>query len=407
MPSLPSTPAIVLAMHTTGLAAARCLADGGVTVYGVSTSTSDLGRRSKRLNLVDLAGKGVHEHLLGEWLYGYAKELGGRPVVLPASDEQALELARHHAQLDEVCRISSVTPSDYQRIVSKEGLYGLGEKTGVRVPPMVIEPSAAELRIFCDEHIGPYLAKPYYNGVSNCALREKNRVFPDGPSLLAYAEEYGTTALIIQRLIAGGDGWIFDAYGLCRRDGSIAVLASHRRIRQHPRGLGATSYGEIPAAPRGLSEDALFERTRKLLSGIRYHGIFGIEWLHERATGELYLIDFNARPFLSIGHLKDCGLNLPVLAFRELHDDPLDDVDPLPTLEHRYWMNVVPDLRSVRRRCLAGEMTWREWVNDVRRATSFAAIDTKDIGPALYQSRELAGIGLRYAVKRAWSRIVG
>ena len=43
-----------------------------------------------------------------------------------------------------------------------------------------------------------------------------------------------------------------------------------------------------------------------------------IEWLLERDTGRFYVIDFNARPFMSLGHLTDCGLNLPALTYAEL-----------------------------------------------------------------------------------------
>ena len=130
----------------------------------------------------------------------------------------------------------------------------------------------------------------------------------------------------------GGDGHILDCYGLCASHCRPITLASHRRIRQGPANFGTTSYGEIPLRGDEAMESRLFDYTSRLLGGLKYHGIFGIEWLHDRETGELYLIDFNARPFSSIGHLHDCGLNLPLLAYRELCGEDLSHVPIRPTL---------------------------------------------------------------------------
>jgi predicted ATP-grasp superfamily ATP-dependent carboligase len=399
-----AVPAIVLALDGTGLATAWALADAGVDVHAVSCAADDPGRHARRLRVVDLAGRASDGERLVEWLHGYARRLGNRPVVLPTSDPQALALARHRDRLAEVCRLGSMSHAELGRVVSKDRLYALGAEAGVDVPPGLIAPSPAALEQFCADHPGPYLAKPYYNGVDGCALGAKNRLFVDAASLLTYTRAHGTAALIVQQLLIGGDGWIYDAYGLCRRDGSIAVLASHRRIRQHPPDLGATSYGEIPAAPAGGTEEALFEPTRRLLAKIRYHGIFGVEWLQERATGRLFLLDFNARPFSSIGHLADCGLNLPLLCYRELMGDALADAAPA-RLERRRWVDLATDVRTARMQVAAGALSWSTWLGDVAVATSFARVHRRDPRPGLYLARELVDHSWRFAAQRLFAAV--
>jgi predicted ATP-grasp superfamily ATP-dependent carboligase len=130
-------------------------------------------------------------------------------------------------------------------------------------------------------------------------------------------------------------------------------------------------------------ETKLFDFTRRLLSEVGYHGIFGIEWLHETTTDELYVIDFNARPFLSIGHLIDSGLNLPLLAYLELIGHDLDDVRPLPVLKRLLWMNVLRDSRTLRQ---CRNITLMAWLGSILRCHSFAVWNSADPGPWLHQS---------------------
>ena len=46
----------------------------------------------------------------------------------------------------------------------------------------------------------------------------KNLLLETREQLLSYVRSHGTESLVIQRMIRGGDGNIFDCYGLCDRD---------------------------------------------------------------------------------------------------------------------------------------------------------------------------------------------
>ena len=106
--------------------------------------------------------------------------------------------------------------------------------------------------------------------------------------------------------------------------------------------------GEIPAALPSRDEQFLFAATERLFSTVKFHGIFGIEWLREETTGAFYLIDFNARPFLTIGHLRDCGVNLPLLAHRELTGQSLGGVEPRPAVKRKRWVYLSQDIDTFR-----------------------------------------------------------
>jgi predicted ATP-grasp superfamily ATP-dependent carboligase len=276
-----------------------------------------------------------------------------------------------------------------ERIVGKDGLYATATRAGVPVPPAIVEPSLADLEQWCPGNPAPYFAKPYYQGIEVAALKEKNRVFATKEELISFVTEHGSRALIVQRKLRGGDGWIFDCYGYCDRGGRVVTLASHRRIRQLPVDTGTTCYGEIPAAPKSRGEQALFDLTTRLLEGLGYHGIFGIEWLQDRETDELYILDFNARPFSTVNHLKDCGLNLPFLAYRDLVGEDISRTPRTPKLVHKTWIGVNRDLVAFRTTRSADRGSWLRWIRDVAGARSFAFFTFRDPGPGVDQLRRL------------------
>ena len=253
-------------------------------------------------------------------------------------------------------------------------------------------PAPEEVAAWCRENEPPYFAKPFYASMPGGSMKRKNKVFRSEAELVLHARTAGLRGVVVQRMIASGDGHVYDAYGLCNRRREVVALASHRRLRQHPPDTGATSFGEIPVIDAPELEGRIFEGTRRLLARLSYHGIFGIEWLHEEGTGKLYLADFNARPFSSIGHLADSGLNLPLLAYRELCGEASPGVDLYPGLHHRYWMDFNRDVRGFRERRRARGQTWGDFASDVLCCTSFAYLDVRDPGPWLRRSADLLRI---------------
>jgi predicted ATP-grasp superfamily ATP-dependent carboligase len=384
MTKLGSPPTLLLGLQTTALATARCLADEGIQVQVAAFSRATAERRSNSFTYLDASNVPSTIDGIADWVFRYTRRLDSRPVVLPTSDTTALALAKHRDELTQVCHVAKTDYSELNTIVSKEGLYARAESIGVKVPPAIVEPNWDDLNVWCRDHRGPYLVKPFYQNIPSYKLGAKNLVFNSANLLLEFVGKNGAESLIIQRLIQGGDGWVFDCYGLCDHRFEVVTQASHTRIRQFPRNFGTTTYGEIPAQKTDFPEERLFEVTDELLSGLKYHGIFGIEWIEDQQSKELYLIDFNARPFLSIGHLKDCGLNLPLLAYRELLGENLDDIPPRPRLQHKFWLHFVNDSKTLRERLQTHEITVIGWLISLLKARSFATWRWTDMGPSLH-----------------------
>lgn len=392
--------AIVLCHVLTGLATVRGLAAAGIKVHAVTFDADLPVHFSRHCRHVKLTGMKNDAPGLINWIVGYAKKIGNRPVIIPTSDSDALLLAKHYEILAPHCRLWTTSYHDLWRIISKNGLYSLAEAAGVDVIPAIHEPTLEKLDAWSRQHPGPYFLKPFYEAVDGCSLGKKNMILPDRNALLDYVMQHGSKALIIQRMIRGGDGYIFDCYGLCNASGRVLAMASHRRLRQHPPNVGSTTYGEIPAHPEGKDESVLFENTARLLNATRYHGIFGIEWLQDRESGKLYIIDFNARPFTSIGHLTACGLNLPFLAYQELTGADMSGLEVKPHLKHKFWIDMERDLQSLSIRQEQNKIDWFDWFKTVLSCRSSAYWDWTDPVPGIYQMARTAKIGVSYVWKK-------
>ncbi len=393
-------PAIVLCNTVTGIATVRALAECGVQVHACLFREDDPLGASRYAIKVPCYHLQNDEVGLVRFLTQYAAKLGNRPVLIPTGDAHALLLSKYSAELDPVCRIWQLPHSDLARVINKTMLYEAARAADAPTIPSLSAPTLAEVTEWSQQHPGPYILKPSYEGVSTCKLRAKNLVLEGREQLLSYVKTHGAESLVIQRMIRGGDGHIFDCYGLCDRNGRVVSLTSHQRIRQYPPNFGATSMGEIPAPLPTREEQFLFAATERLFNRVRYHGIFGIEWLRDEKTGAFYLIDFNARPFLTVGHLRDCGVNLPLLAYRELLGESLVGVNPRPAVKRMRWVYMHKDLDTFRMlRTTERRLSTVQWLLSVASCRSFAYMTWRDPMPGLLVFLRMTGRAIKYALR--------
>jgi len=393
-------PAIVLCNTVTGIGTVRALAESGVDVHACLFRPDDPLHHSKYGTKLPCYHLQKDEPGLIRFLIQYAKRLGHRPVLLPTGDAHALLLSRYSAELEPHCRIWRLPHAELARVINKTSLYQAAQAAGVPIIPSLSTPTLPELMEWSRHNEGPYILKPSYEGIGSCKLHGKNLVLEGREQLLSYVGSQGTESLVVQRMIRGGDGNIFDCYGLCDREGRVVCLASHHRIRQYPPDFGATSMGEIPAPLPSAEEQFLFAATERLFKGVRFHGIFGIEWLRDETTGEFYLIDFNARPFLTIGHLHDCGVNLPLLAYRDLVGESLDAVDPRPPVKRKRWIYIAKDIDTFRMlRSTPRRIGVLSWLMSIASCRSYAYLSLRDPMPGMRSIVRIAGRAFWYALR--------
>jgi D-aspartate ligase len=393
-------PAIVLCNTVTGIATVRALAQSGVEVHACVFREDDPLNDSRYASKIPCYHLQNDEAGLIRFVVQYARQLGNRPVLIPTGDAHALLLSKYAAELEPVCRISRLPHGDLARVVNKTTLYEAARVADVPTIPSLSTPTPERVSQWSRQHPGPYILKPSYEGIVSCKLRSKNLVLQTRDELLSYVRSHGAESLVIQRMIRGGDGNVFDCYGLCDRNGRVVSLTSHLRIRQFPPDFGATSMGEIPAPLPSREEQFLFAATERLLNRVHFQGIFGIEWLRDEKTGAFYLIDFNARPFLTIGHLYDCGVNLPLLAYRDLLGESLQDVNPRPAVVRKRWIYIAKDIDTFRiLRTTDRRLSVLEWLASLASCRSFAYLSSSDPLPGVLAILRIVGRAIKYVFR--------
>ena len=332
------------------------------------------------------------------------EELPSRAVLIPCSDILALAVARCRESLSRYYYIWQNSEDELAQLVDKVNLYSRAKTIGIRVPDSVFEPTLSELQDWTRSCPPPYFAKPGYSGKPNASLKFKNQLFSSREELYSFVRESGSSSLIVQQYIGSADGNLYDVYGLNDRNGISVTVETHRRIRQWPVGRGITSYGEIPVTNDSDISTRIVENTLALFEGIPYHGIFGVEWMHEKTSNELYLIDVNCRPFSSIGHLEDSGINLPELAYFEAIGDTnrVLDIKGNSSVRHTYWIHFARDLRSaLYHKEVCNDVTLCSWLLQIASARSFAFFRLSDPMPFVIETLSFVGFLIRALVKKS------
>ncbi|WP_326940076.1 carboxylate--amine ligase [Actimicrobium sp. GrIS 1.19] len=375
--------AIVLSRASTGLETTRCLGKAGVNVHAIYFDRHDPVRFSRYCHAIYYDADQGDDQALLAFVVALSRQIGHRTIVVPSCDAHALLLAEFRDALAPYCQVMTAQYADLQRLVSKQNLHVAVERAGLNTIAAIVAPSAHEATAWSSIHAAPYLIKPFYTGVPGTRLKEKNKVLATRDALLAFIGTGAMDSLIVQRVIPGGDGYIFDCYGYCDRNGRIVAMTTKRRLHQHTPDFGTCTMGEIPALLDEDTEATLYASTRRLFARTPYNGIFGVEWLLDRSTGRFYLIDLNARPFMSIGQVAAAGLNLPALAYADMVGDDITGLEQTPIMRHLIGVDVLRDMQSFQEKQRMGTMTVREWLTALSKCRYFYYTDWRDPGPAI------------------------
>ena len=102
-------------------------------------------------------------------------------------------------------------------------------------------------------------------------------------------------------------------------DGRALGVFCGRRLRQTPPGIGTCRVGEAVWVQE-VVDDAL-----TLLRAFGYRGISQVEFKRDPRDGRYRLMEINARLWQWHGLASACGVDLPLIAYRDLTGEPPPD----------------------------------------------------------------------------------
>lgn len=164
------------------------------------------------------------------------------------------------------------------------------------------------------------------------------------------------------------------------------------KLRQSPVDFGYCT------ATVSCHNDTVEHYARRLLRHSGYTGIVGIEFKLDPKTGEYKLIEINTRPVNTTGISIGCGVNLPLIAFRDalgIKQAPVSRWE-----DGVIWIRFAQDLGAALELRRRGRLTFSEWIRSIRGKRVHALLAFDDLRPFFgfyrrYTARQLKMFKLR------------
>lgn len=240
-------------------------------------------------------------------------------VLLPTNDYTTLALTRAGGALQGLVRMALPDAEAAARAHDKYEVIQLAAGLGVETPRTRLVESFDQLPAAAAEVGYPCVVK-LRRGAGSIGLR-----FAHGPGDWAAMAPvkgsrdlaFDSTAWIVQERVPGES---HDACMICHH-GEIRAIYTQTRLRTFPAEAG------MAVDCITTHEPALIERAAALMKALRWHGPAQAEFKCDPATGRIWLIEINGRPWGALGLSVEAGPDFPWLLCRLALDG---DIDPPP-----------------------------------------------------------------------------
>jgi D-aspartate ligase len=276
-------PVLVLAppRFVAPLGVMRSLSKLGTRVYGLEHEEPSIAGSSRFCAGRFRVGRNgrpvdLSETVILDQLVAAGRRLGGRAVLMAASDEWAIFVAAHSSELEVVFTLPDIPIELVRALTSKTTLHDLALRHGVPTPRILVPHDPDQVLPMAEELGYPVLLKPVVSlpGQEGVALAHD----PSG-ALESYRAMGGAGRVLLQEYVSGddSDAWMFNGYF----DGSSRCLCGFtaRKIRQHPAGMGVCAVGVCER------NEQVLQTSERFLSEIGYRGPVDIDYRWDRRDG--------------------------------------------------------------------------------------------------------------------------
>jgi predicted ATP-grasp superfamily ATP-dependent carboligase len=297
-----------------GLGAIRCLGRAGIPVLALDhRGGTPLGFRSRYCLGLRCPDPLAEEERFIECMLALGGALNAAAPLYPTHDEGLNALARHRDVLGDRFLYPFPSWEALQRIQDKRYQIEMAIKAGVPVPKTVYPQSAAGARVAAEEIGFPVLVKP----ADNVEFKRRYRRQAFRCRTPAEVDEwYGNAEPfepMVQEWIPGGDDELYTLGSYVAPDGRALGVFCGRKLRQTRNdNMGSCRVGEA------VWVDAVVESGLALLRAVGFHGISQVELKRDPRDGAFKLIEINPRLYQWHGLASSCGVDLPVIAYRDL-----------------------------------------------------------------------------------------
>lgn len=324
-----------------------------------------------------------------EWLAALNRlAASGDPLaVLPCTDRGSELLARE--SLPSNVHAFELSGDAHLALMDKATADGIARRAGVAVPWTAVVERADELAALARDAPWPCVVKPVFSHAWRLRYGE-DRVFvvhdADEAARLVERPLRDGVAMLLCQYIPGGDDAVEEAIMLRLADGSYPICFGCRKLRQSPRGFGATAVGFSDPLPETTA------LARRVLDEAGFVGVAGVETKRHPDTDERWFLEVNVRIPAQWGLGDACGAEASTRLVTALGGGALG---PAPT--PRAGVGIVVPLLDVQvlRELLREVPRWKrpfrllQLLRPYARAREIGLLDPRDPGPGLAWAREI------------------
>ena len=356
------TPVVVLGNRTRAtIGILRSLGRLGVPVYTLGSELRAPASASKYcLKAWRCDTQYYTENCLSD-LLDVGREIGQRSILIPTTDQGAIFVADHAAELDEWFLIPSPNGALTRSLCSKKQLYHIAKKHGVPTPNAAFPECKEDVRNFLESTSLPVIVKAIYTWLP---LRRQVRSLAIANTreevIEKYAamKEYGEPNVMLQEYIPGDDStvWMFNGYFDERSECLFGLTG--RKIRTWPIHRGVTTLGIC------MKNKTVEKASEEFMKAIGYKGIVDIGYRYD-ARDQLYkILDVNPRIGATFRlFAKEDGMDVMRACYYSLTGQR---VSTARDLDGRKWCADDLDLGSSFFYFLEGNLALKDWINSYR-----------------------------------------
>jgi D-aspartate ligase len=350
------------------LAITRSLGRQGIPVIRVHPNRLEHGLNSKYCRKIEICPDFYDsEDKLLEFLLTMQDGCASPRVLIPASDDCASFVAKYHERLEKVFLIVGPRWSVMERIVNKKSQYEQAHKLGIPIPETYFPIEEEEVKSLAKDLVNyPYVIKPLvahqWRLASMKGISKGKKGFsvktPEELISQYKAISQGDHNVMIQEVIGGRDELLFTYMSYFNDRSEPVAYCIRKKMRQLPSDFG---YCTMTVS---CFDKIVEEQSIRLLQGVGYQGIAGVEWKLDPKSRQYKLIEINARAMNTIALAPACGVDIPYIAFL---DKTQKHVSPARHWQEGVkWINVVQDVWAARELNQSGLLNFWQWWRSVK-----------------------------------------
>lgn len=336
-------PGIILGGYVNGLGLVRSLGQEGIPSIVIDCK-ENIASHSKYVCEHFICPHPAEEtESFIDFMIEIGKQLPHKGILFCTNDIWLIPISKYQKELESYYHYPMSSWDVIEKCTDKSQLYELAAKAGVPHPKTVIVNKVEELKQYENEIIYPSVLKPAITigfieklGSAGRTLHIKtadelqywrNRMIDCG---------LADTPLILQELIPGDAENLYTLTAYSNRDGDILAYSTGHKIRQNPPDAGTIVSGRV------VHEPELFRLGQNLIKAAGFYGISNTEFKKDQRDGRFKLIEINPRPGMWNYSVMASGINLPYMAYKEIHEEKVSHVRN--SEQELVWLLTITDL---------------------------------------------------------------